>query len=111
MASANFNNSPESEVLKEYLPSICHAISDLSVITQLADDLWAAKIIPTGAKVVSSSLPPYDHAHRIITAARVSVEQDPSLFHVVTEKLGDQGLRPLAGQMNRRLEGKQSLLS
>ena len=103
--ASNFSNSPESEVLKKYLPRICNAISDLSVITQLADDLWASDIIPRAA-IRASSSSPYDHASKIMSAAFESVQQDPSRFHAVTEKLGDQGLRPLARQMNRSLKGK-----
>ena len=105
--------SSECQVFKKYQARLCDALREPCVVTALARDLCASGIIPTAtmSSVSQPGVSPYNRANKIMTAVLVSLEEDPSLFHVVTEKLENQGLRPLVRQMNRSLEGKINFLT
>lgn len=97
--------SPEYRALHEYLNDICNAFSRLpDNITPLARDLCSADIIPpaTMSAITASRLAPFDRAHTVMSAAQVSVEQNPMRFDVLVEKLSDQGLSQLAERMHSR---------
>ncbi|XP_019857252.1 PREDICTED: uncharacterized protein LOC109585571 [Amphimedon queenslandica] len=111
MASKSNKCSPEYVVLEQYLHNICDALSKVSgSITPLARDYCSAGII-TSATMSSASPPhspqsvltPYERANAIMTAALVSVQQDPRKFGAVVEKLSDHGLNGLVKEMDDTL--------
>lgn len=73
-------------------------------MTGLASDLCSADIIPpaTMSAIKASKLTPFDRAHTVMSAAQVSVEQNPMRFDVLVEKLSDQGVPQLAERMHSR---------
>ena len=52
--------------------------------------------------ITASGLTPFDRAHTVMSAAQVSVEQNPMKFYDLLERLSDQGLPQLAERMHSR---------
>ena len=102
---ASKKHTPEYETLKEYLPKICDFLSHAhDSITPLANDFCAAQIIPLATKtaVTNTAIIASQRANDLITAAMGTVQQDPSKFEDLLEKLRDHELGRIAKKMERR---------